>query len=62
MLLLMIPLVSAYSLNRLQPNPSPISGFAVIPVPIDRLVAPGQHTTMHIYDKSSLEVFQHAQA
>ena len=62
MLLLMIPLVSAYSLNRLQPNPSPISGFAVIPVPIDRLVAPGQHTTMHVYDKSSLEVFQHAQA
>jgi hypothetical protein len=57
-----LPLVSAYSLNRLQPKPSPISGFAVIPVPIDRLVAPGQHTTMHVYDKSSLEVFQHAQA
>jgi hypothetical protein len=50
---------SAYALNRLIPK---AEGYACIPVPMERLVAPGQRATMHVYDASSLQALRHAQA
>lgn len=53
----------AYSLNRAAPYTGPeASGFACIPVPLSRVVAPGQKSVMHIYDSSSLQVLRHAKA
>jgi len=51
----------AYSIARVSKPAEPVKGFACIPVPVERLVAPGQRATMHIYDTSSLEVLRHAQ-
>jgi len=38
------------------------AGFACIPVPVSRILAPGQKAIMHVYDASSLQVLRHAQA
>ena len=54
--------VAPYSLSRSTPPSQPVPGFACIPVPIERLVAPGQKAVMHIYDTSSLQALRHAQA
>ena len=56
---------TAYKISRLGPkgNSVPkVDGYACIPVPKDKLVAPGQRASMHIYDASSIEVVRHAQA
>ena len=70
MRILLLPLASAtrsagYKISRLGPkgNSVPkVDGYACIPVPKDKLVAPGQRASMHIYDASSIEVVRHAQA
>ena len=64
MLSLLPQLAAAYSINRAgaQQNAPTPAGLACIPVPVERLVAPGQRATMHIYDTSSLQVLRHAQA
>ena len=64
-LLLLFASATAYKLSRLGPkgNGVPkVDGYACIPVPKDKLVAPGQRASMHIYDSSSLEVVRYAQA
>lgn len=54
---------SSYSLSRLASSSRDVrAGYACIPAPKERLVAPGQRATMHIYDASSLEALRHAQA
>ena len=56
---------AGYKISRLGPkgNSVPkVDGYACIPVPKDKLVAPGQRASMHIYDASSIEVVRHAQA
>ena len=65
LLLLLFASATAYKLSRLGPkgNGVPkVDGYACIPVPKDKLVAPGQRASMHIYDASSLEVVRYAQA
>ena len=65
LLLLLLASATAYKLSRLGPkgNGVPkVDGYACIPVPMDRLVAPGQRASMHLYDASSLEVVRYAQA
>jgi len=49
------------SLLRMEPVPR-APGFACIPVPASRIVAPGQRATMHVYDFSSLQAIRHAQS
>jgi len=53
---------SAYSLLR-KPDTGPNNkgGFACIPVPVARLVAPGERATMHFFDTSTLRAVRHAQ-
>ena len=53
---------AAYSLLRKTPDAPNTPGLACIPVPMAKLVAPGQRATMHVYDASSLQVIRHAQA
>ena len=54
---------SAYALSRLAASSRDVrAGYACIPAPKERLVAPGQRATMHIYDSSSLQALRHAQA
>jgi len=53
--------VNSYSLLR-KLGPDGPKGFACIPVPVDRLVAPGERATMHFYDTSTLRAVRHAQA
>lgn len=54
---------TAYALSRLASSSRDVrAGYACIPTPKERLVAPGQHATMHIYDSSSLEALRHAQS
>jgi len=40
--------------------PSGISGLGCIPVPLERLLAPGVRRSMHLYDTSCMAVFSHA--
>ena len=61
-ILVHVAVAAGYSLNRAVPQTNGVPGFACIPVPMDRLVAPGQRATMHVYDPSSLQVLRHAQA
>jgi len=61
LLLIALSSVAAIRLQRTSPPPR-VPGFACIPVPIERLVAPGQREMMHVYDASSLAVLRHAQA
>ena len=58
LLVLLAASAAAYSLNRVPKR----DGYACIPVPIDKLVAPGQRATMHVYDASSIQAIRHAQA
>jgi len=52
---------AAYTLRR-APLVERVPGYACIPVPVDKIVGPGQRATMHIYDDSSLQAIRHAQA
>ena len=60
-IIIMLAIAHGYSLQR-APKAPEVKGFACIPVPVDRLVAPGQRATMHIYDTSSMAVIRHAQS
>ena len=62
LVLALVAPVTAYSLLRKTPDAPDTPGLACIPVPIAKLIAPGQRATMHVYDASSLQVIRHAQA
>ena len=51
---------SAYTLLRGPKAPDPVPGFAVLPVPVSKIIAPGQQATLHIYDASSLQALPSA--
>ena len=57
-----VPLVSTYSLLRGPTRGDSAPGLPCIAVPRARLIAPGQRTTLHLYDTSSLQVLRHAQS